>query len=56
MGTVMIKCPDTGKMLSTGIGMDKASFASASLSKNGVKCPHCGKTHIWDKKDAWVQD
>jgi endogenous inhibitor of DNA gyrase (YacG/DUF329 family) len=56
MGTVMIKCPTTGKAISTGMGADKASFESSNFSQNGVKCPACGKTHVWDKKDAWVQD
>lgn len=56
MGTVVIKCPKTGKTISTGIGMDKSSFENSNLSNNSVSCPACGGMHTWNKKDAWVQD
>jgi endogenous inhibitor of DNA gyrase (YacG/DUF329 family) len=56
MGMVVIKCPKTGKVIPTGVGMDKASFQTSSMSNNTVSCPACGGTHTWDKKDAWVQD
>lgn len=56
MAIIMIKCPKTGKDISTGMAMDKASFQSSSLSQNITSCPHCGNQHTWDKKDAWLQD
>lgn len=52
----MIKCPKTGKPVPTGVVMDAASFATASLTGNRVKCPHCPETHRWDKKDAWLEE
>jgi endogenous inhibitor of DNA gyrase (YacG/DUF329 family) len=57
MGTVTIKCPKTGKPLGTGIAADKVSFESSSF-ENGKAgpCPHCGETHTWSKRDAWVAD
>ena len=55
MGTVMIKCPKTGNALSTGMGMDQASFDSSNFTDNTVgPCPHCQGSHTWSKKDAWV--
>lgn len=58
MGMLMIRCPKTGKPVPTGFGMDKQSFASPSvvLENNSVTCPHCGGTHVWSKKDGWVQE
>ncbi len=56
MGQVVIKCPVTGKLIPTGIAMDKASFESASMSNESVRCPECGEWHTWDKKDAELQD
>lgn len=56
MGMVMIKCPKTGKPLPTGIAMDKKSFESSSMSNNSVGCPHCGESHVWNKRDAWVAE
>ncbi len=53
MGMVMITCPTTKKPLPTGIAMDKASFNSSTLTNNSVSCPHCGKMHVWSKKDAF---
>jgi endogenous inhibitor of DNA gyrase (YacG/DUF329 family) len=53
MTMLMIKCPKTQKPLPTGIGMDKKSFETASLSTNTIApCPHCGGAHTWDKKDV----
>lgn len=52
MGQVMIRCPQTGKLVSTGIAMDKASFESSTLTNNSVKCPLCGNIHVWSKRDA----
>jgi len=55
VATVMIKCPKTGKEISTGIAMDTESFKSATLTNNSVTCPHCKQTHVWSKKDAYLK-
>jgi endogenous inhibitor of DNA gyrase (YacG/DUF329 family) len=56
MSNVVIKCPQTGKTIPTGIAMDKVSFESATLTNNSFgPCPACGRRHTWDKRDAWVQ-
>lgn len=56
MAMVLIRCPNTGKPLATGIGMDPGSFASSTLLNNTVgPCPHCGQNHTWSKKDAWLE-
>jgi transposase len=56
MANVMIKCPKTGKLVSTGISMDKKSFDTAKLVNNTVGCPACGGKHVWSKEDAILKD
>lgn len=53
---IMITCPNTGRPIPTGIGADKDSFESAQLSNNAVGCPACGETHVWNKKDAYLDE
>ena len=50
----MIRCPQTGKPLPTGMAFTEANFKAITLSSNSVLCPHCGQMHVWDKKDAWL--
>lgn len=54
MPNLMIKCPGTGKLVGTGIAIDKASFDNPTnqMSGNSIRCPACGQTHTWDKKDV----
>ena len=52
VGAISIRCPTTGKPVSTGMSMEPASFYRSVLTGNSVKCPHCGTTHIWSKSEA----
>jgi hypothetical protein len=54
MATVMVKCPETGQDLSTGIVTDRASFAATPVFFARVYCPFCRKQHEWFAKDAWL--
>ena len=56
MANIMIKCPKTGKLVLTGISMDKKSFETAKLEDNTVRCPACRGYHTWSKKDAVLRD
>jgi len=58
MGMLTITCPKTKKAIATGISMDKRSFEDPTnkLSGNSVQCPHCGQMHVWEKKDARLQE
>lgn len=50
MPEIFIRCPNTGKVISTGMAMDQRSFERATgLS---VGCPACGKVHTFTAKDA----
>jgi hypothetical protein len=56
MGIVMIKCPHTGRDISTGIVADRDSFNAAPVFFARVHCPMCRTEHEWFAKEAWVCD
>jgi hypothetical protein len=51
---LMIKCPSTGRAVSTGI----ETLAIEQLPNVVAKatCPACGCVHEWTKADAWLAD
>jgi len=56
MGAVMIKCPNSGHAISTGMKADGASFASTPVFFSRTFCPICRTLHEWFAKEAWVCD
>lgn len=54
MAIVMVKCPESGQAISTGIVTDRASFASTPVFFAHVFCPFCRTNHEWFAKDAWL--
>ena len=54
MSLILIKCPDTGRAVSTGIEMDRDTFESLPKVGARTKCSACGGTHTWTKDDAWL--
>jgi hypothetical protein len=56
MGVVMVKCPNTGRDIPTGIVADRDSFGAAPVFFARVYCPICRMEHEWFAKDAWVCD
>ena len=57
MAKVMIKCPDTGKLVFTGVVGDKVFLERLQIQKNKmVRCEACGKEHLWAKDQAVLQD
>ena len=56
MGTVMIRCPKTGRAISTGIRVDVATFHATPVFFSQVLCPLCQRTHEWFAKDDWICD
>jgi uncharacterized C2H2 Zn-finger protein len=53
---LMIRCPNTGKLFSTGMDMDRSIFQNATFTGNSVKCPHCAQVHAWSKGDVIFSD
>ena len=54
MGVVMIRCPQTGREIPTGIVTDRESFKATPVFFARVRCPVCRAEHEWFAKDAWV--
>ena len=56
MGVIMVKCPNTGRELSTGIETDEAGFARLPRLLTYSLCPLCRLEHAWWKREAWLAD
>jgi transposase-like protein len=56
MGIVMIRCPATGREISTGIAVDRPRFECTPVFFAKTYCPLCRAEHQWFAKDAWVAD
>jgi hypothetical protein len=54
MGTVMVRCPETGRDIPTGIVTDRQSFAATPVFFARVFCPICRTEHEWFAKEAWI--
>ena len=56
MGIIMIRCPVTGRSISTGMEcLDRENFSRAPVFFARTPCPHCRTVHEWFAGDAWVQ-
>lgn len=50
---IVIKCPNTGKMIYTGYSMDPQTFGAIPIEQmDPIACPACKRMHRWGKKDA----
>ena len=56
MGILMIRCPKTGRAISTGRYVESAAFCSAPVFFSRTYCALCYEVHEWFAKDAWVCD
>jgi hypothetical protein len=54
MGMVMVKCPQTGRAIPTGIKSDRESFRRSSVFFG--RCPICHVDHAWFAQEAWVDE
>jgi hypothetical protein len=54
MGEIMIRCPETGNEVSTGIYCDGKSFGELPFIVSQANCPLCGSPHSWSKAEAWL--
>jgi hypothetical protein len=56
MGMVMVKCPQTGHAIPTGIKTDRESFARSAVFFARTRCPICRADHAWFAREAWVAE
>lgn len=55
MCIVMIKCPETGVAISTGIETERSRFNRSPVFFGRTYCPICQTNHEWFAGDAWLQ-
>jgi hypothetical protein len=51
---VMVRCPTTGRELSTGVEMDAGTFERLPDIRSQIKCPVCNLDHTWSTREAWL--
>jgi len=56
MGMLMIRCPRTGREVSTGIKIEPESFKTLPVFFSRSFCPICRVDHEWFAQQAWVRD
>jgi len=56
MGMVMVKCPQTGHAIPTGIKTDRESFGRRPVFFSRTRCVICHTDHPWFAREAWVEE
>lgn len=56
MGMVMVKCPETGRAIPTGIESDRETFLRSVVFYANTRCPLCRANHNWFAREAWVEE
>ena len=56
MGMVMVKCPQTGRPIPTGIETNHESFQRCTVFFARTRCPICCTEHAWFAREAWVDE
>jgi len=56
MSAVMIKCPNTGRAVSTQIETEPSVFRKLPCVTSRTTCPVCGEEHEWTRREAWLAD
>ena len=54
MTSVMIRCPNTGRAVSTAIETEPAVFRNLPKVSSRMQCPACGEEHVWSVTSAWL--
>jgi len=54
MSSVMIKCPHTGREVSTAIEIEPSVFHKLPNLRARMICPACGEEHSWVTSSAWL--
>ena len=54
MSSVMIRCPNTGRGVSTEIETEPNVFRKLPKVAARMRCPACGQEHVWTVSSAWL--
>jgi hypothetical protein len=56
VGMIMIKCPQTGRAVPTGLKSDHETFQRSIVFFGNTRCPICEVNHNWFAREAWVDE
>ena len=56
MSRLMIICPETEKPVYTHLTFTWATFDSAYIGENSIRCTKCGEVHRWRREDAYLEE
>lgn len=56
MGMIMVKCPQTDRVIPTGITSDRETFLRSVVFFGNTHCPVCRANHNWFAREAWVEE
>lgn len=56
MGMIMIRCPQTGSAVPTGIKVDREAFRCSAVFFARTLCSACNDRHEWFAQEAWVNE
>lgn len=56
MARIYTPCEVTGKLIDTGIEIERPSFAMIPAFTGKIACPHCSAEHEWSKDTAQIVD
>jgi len=56
VGIVMIKCPQTGRAIPTGMKADREKFRCSTVFFARTYCAICRANHEWFAREAWLCD
>jgi len=54
MSMVMIRCPVSGRAVSTAIETEPNVFRKLPTVSSRMHCPACGQDHAWTIGSAWL--
>jgi hypothetical protein len=54
MSSIMIRCPNTGRTVSTAIEVEPSVFRKLPKMDARMHCPACGEDHRWTTSSAWL--
>jgi hypothetical protein len=55
MGTLVIRCPNTGKIIPVGFEPARPPLPVRPGQVTALQCPACGHLHYWQEKDVWLE-
>ena len=54
MTSLMVRCPSTGRELSTRI--DTEGIENLPRVGTWMRCPFCGEEHFWTSREVWFAE